>query len=222
MDSLHGLIRHMSKAVENEFKFTTDRISDKRAIMDGLESFLEDHDVKYKVRTRLSVDTYYDSKELDLYRSGCSLRNKASSKGKFKLTAKRPISNEKGVMSREEIEDSSDGSFRSLEAFGKMVFPGVKIQKQPVLTLKSERVAFYYIDEGNEIMLSLDVCKYVSGDLSKDFLEIEIEFMGDSAENGFDSLGLSRFVTDKLRFESVTKSKYQRGMEWISSANAQI
>ena len=103
-----------------------------------------------------------------------------------------------------------------------MVFPGVKIQKQPVLTLKSERVAFYYIDEGNEIMLSLDVCKYVSGDLSKDFLEIEIEFMGDSAENGFDTLGLSRFVTDKLRFESITKSKYQRGMEWISSANAQI
>ena len=212
----------MSKAVENEFKFTTDRIDDRRAIMDGLESFLEEHDVRYKVRTRSSVDTYYDSIDLDLYRSGCSLRNKVSSKGKVKLTAKRPISNEKGVMSREEIEDRSDGSFRSLEAFGKMVFPGVTIQKRPVLTLKSERVAFYYIDEGNEIMLSLDVCKYISGDLSKDFLEIEIEFMGDSAENSFDSLGLSRFVTDKLRFESVTKSKYQRGMEWISSANAHI
>lgn len=222
MDSLRGLIRHMSKAVENEFKFTTDRTSGKKAILDSLESFLDDHDVEYEVRTRSSVDTYFDSKDLDLYRSGCSLRNKVSSKGKVKLTAKRPICNEKGVMSREEIEDKSDGSFRSLEAFGKMVFPKVKIQKQPVLTLKSERTAFYYTDEGNEIMLSFDVCRYISGDLSKDFLEIEIEFMGDSAENDFDSLGLSRFVTDELDFESVTKSKYQRGMEWISSANAHI
>ena len=212
----------MSKAVENEFKFTSDSAADKRAVLDGLESFLEDRDIDYKVRTRSSVDTYFDSKDLDLYHSGCSLRNKVSSKGKVKLTAKRPISNEKGVMSREEIEDRSDGSFRSLEAFGKMVFPGIKIQKRPVLTLKSERTAFYYIDEGNEIMLSFDVCKYISGDLSKTFLEIEIELMGDIAENDFDSLGLSRFVTDELHFESVTKSKYQRGIEWMVSKNAQI
>jgi len=204
----------MSNAVENEFKFTTDRHIDAMAVIDRLESFLRDHDVTYTKKNRSSVDTYFDSKDLELFNSGCSLRNKVSSNGKIKLTAKKPISSNKGVMSRKEIEKPSDGSLRSVKSFGAQIFPNIVIRDEPSLTLESERTAFYYEDEGNEIMLSFDKCRYISGRLSKEFLEIEIELMGDNEEKDFDHIGLERFITEDLSFKSVTKSKYQRGIDW--------
>lgn len=210
----------MSKAVENEFKFTTDQRLSPDDIVGSLESFLNEHSITYKKKIRQSTDRYYDSEDLALFKRGCSLRQKNTSKGKFKLTAKRPISNECEMMSREEIEKPSDGSFRALESFGRECFPNVSIQKEPLVTILTERVALYYAD-GSDIMVSFDSCRYVSGIHSKAFLEIEIESMNETTERGFDHLGMRDFVKD-LKFSPVTKSKYQRGIEWVQSLNVHI
>jgi adenylate cyclase class IV len=210
----------MSKAVENEFKFTTDQKLGAADTVNALESFLREHGVPFNKKGRQSTDTYYDSEDLALFHGGCILRQKNSSNGRIKLTAKKPISNEEEMMSREEIEILSDGRFESLEAFGRECFPDLVIQKEPVLTIETERTAIYYID-GTDIMLSFDICRYVSGEDSKRFLEIEIESMGNATERGFDLIGMRDFVKG-LSFFPVTKSKYQRGIEWIQSLNVHI
>lgn len=211
---------HMGTAVENEFKFTTDQKLNAADTIESLETFLKDRGIPYNKKSRQSTDTYYDSKDLALFRGGCILRQKNSSNGRIKLTAKKPISNAEEMMSREETEIISDGTFESLEAFGKECFPDLIIGKEPVLTIETERTAIYYID-GADIMLSFDTCRYISGENSKRFLEIEIESMGNTTERGFDLIGMRDF-TKQLSFFPVTKSKYQRGIEWIQSLNAQI
>ncbi|MBR4202779.1 MAG: hypothetical protein IKQ93_04305, partial [Candidatus Methanomethylophilaceae archaeon] len=85
---------------------------------------------------------------------------------------------------------------------------------------RTERTAFYYTD-GADVMLTFDTCRYISGKRRKDFLEVEIESMGKSTERGFDHIGMRDFVKE-LSFYPVTKSKYQRGIEWIQSLNVQI
>ncbi len=206
--------------VENEFKFTTDRKLEPADVINSLESFLKDHSIPYEKKVRQSQDRYYDSNTLELYRKGCSLRQKNTFKGKVKLTAKKPLSNEGEMMSREEIEMPADGRFMTLKAFGKGCFPDITIEKDPVLQMRTERTAFYYTD-GADVMLTFDTCRYISGKRHKDFLEVEIESMGKSTERGFDHIGMRDFVKE-LSFYPVTKSKYQRGIEWIQSLNVQI
>ena len=152
-----------------------------------------------------------------MFHGGCILRQKIQSTGKIKLTAKKPISNEEEMMSRREIEILSDGKFKSLKAFGKEIFPDLKIMKDPVLTIETERTAIYYID-GADIMLSFDICRFVCGKDSKTFLEIEIESMSQTTERGFDLIGMRDFVKERS-FYPVTTSKYQRGIEWIQTLN---
>lgn len=211
----------MSTAIENEFKFQIEQRVDIPSIIQELEDYLVSHYVDYKMKTRQSVDTYFDSKDLELFHSGCTMRSKVSSTGKIKLTAKKPVSNDFGMMSREETEIISDGKYKTLKKFCEECFPGVEFQKKPVLTLESERFAFYYKD-GSDVLLSLDTCTYKSGKKSKNFVEIELESMSDSTVRDFDSIGIVSFISDELGFENVTKSKYHRGIEWLLSENVQI
>ena len=206
--------------VENEFKFTTDKKLDANEVIDSLESYLKEHSVPYEKKVRQSKDRYYDTNTLELYRKGCSLRQKNTFRGKIKLTAKKPLSNEEEMMSREEIEMPADGRFMTLKAFGKGCFPDVTIEKEPVLKMSTVRTAFYYTD-GADVMLTFDTCKYISGNTSKNFLEIEIESMGKSTMREFDHIGMRKFVKG-LSFYPVTKSKYQRGIEWVQSLNVKI
>ena len=139
------------------------------------------------------------------------LRRKVSSTGKIKLTVKRPISNKHGIMSREETERTSDGSYEDLCEFVHEVIPDIEIRRQPIFTLECERAA-YDLDNGTN--LSFDVCTYVHGERRKDFLEIELECMSDSVKRDFDSDGICDLVQN-MGFKQVTKSKYQRGIEWL-------
>lgn len=203
----------MNKATENEYKFTCMGEMSASDVAEKLRSFLDSAGITYEERTRRSVDTYYDSDDLVLYRSDCSLRQKISNNGKIKLTIKRPVSKDGGVMSREEIEIRSDGSLESVKSFCGQYFPDLRIGDIPVVSVENERYAFNYTD-GSGIMLSLDSCQYVSGERRMRFYEIEIESMDDDVQRDFDSIGLCGFVRG-LGFEPTVKSKYCRGVEWV-------
>jgi inorganic triphosphatase YgiF len=203
----------MGSAIENEFKFTCGQKVNGTLVVQRLESYLDLHDISYKEKNRHSVDSYYDSGDMALYRSDRILRMKRSDSGRIKLTVKRPVSNEENMMSREEIETSSDGSMKELKAFARENLPDVEIADDPVLKIDCTRTAIYYQD-GSEILLSFDHCKYLSGRDCKEFYEIELESMDDSTERGFDRIEIRAFIESELGFEPTVKSKYQRGIEW--------
>jgi len=203
----------MGTAVENEFKFTTDDISIKDSSIKALEEYLVENDIVFSMKNKQSIDSYFDTDSFRLYSEGCTMRRKVSSNGKIKLTAKKPISNEFGMMSRKETERTSDGSLEDLWDFIKKEYPEITIEEEPVFLLENERIS-YDLDDGTN--LSFDHCIYVSGEDRKGFLEIELECMSDSVERDFDSSGLCDFALE-LGFEQTTKSKYERGVEWLRS-----
>jgi inorganic triphosphatase YgiF len=203
-------------AVENEYKFTCDGYGNAEGLISELESFVVRKGVPYKKKVKSSVDYYYDDKDLSLYCADCCLRKKVSANGKIKLTAKRPISRGDGMLSREEIERTSDGTLKDLKAFCNEQFPSLDMEREPVLTAECERTAFDYQD-GSELKLSFDVVNYVRGPLRYRFYEIELESMDDSECRDFDTIGLIPFITDHLGFEPATGSKYRRGVDWIDS-----
>ncbi len=208
----------MGTAVENEFKYTSDRDIDAGLLVERLEVFLKDRSVPFKKKVKRSKDLYFDSADMELFNSERMLRMKTSENGKIKLTVKRPISNEFGMMSREEIEAASDGSMDDIVRFAGKHLPGIQIGEEPTLAIECERTAFDYLD-GSGIKLSFDRCIYVHGDASKTFYEIELESMNESTERDFDEIGMCGFIEETLGFEPVTKSKYQRGIEWIRASD---
>lgn len=209
----------MGSAVENEFKFTTDREIDGEAVVRELVSFLKMNNVDYSMKTKHSVDTYYDSENLALFIMDCMVRLKRSSNGKLKLTAKRPISNGDGMMSREEIERESDGSFEDVCAFSSSVFPGIDLSSEPSLTLECNRTSIAY---GDGIDLTFDSCIYIFGEESKKFHEIELECMSDRTDTGFDGIGIRGFIEEHLGFDPVVQSKYRRGVQWARGMHPNV
>jgi DNA-binding HxlR family transcriptional regulator/uncharacterized protein YjbK len=203
-------------AVENEYKFISDGNGDSAALISELESYLSRKGIPYKRKSRQSMDYYFDSEDMSLFSSDCSLRKKISSNGKIKLTAKRPISKDSGLLSREEIERLSDGSFKDLKSFAKDQFPSVKIEEKPALCAQCERTAFDYRD-GSGLMLSFDVVRYVQDPYALRFYEIELESMDNTENRDFDEIGLIPYITDHMGFEPATGSKYRRGIQWKMS-----
>ncbi len=203
----------MGTAVENEFKFTSDRRIDEDTVVDELLSYLDKKGITYSVKVKSSVDRYYDSEHLALYHNDCMLRLKNSENGKIKLTMKRPISNAKQMMSRKEIERASDGSFEDVCAFCRTEFPDLIISPEPTLMIECERTSID-LKDGSGIKLSFDHCVYRYGIDSKDFYEIEYESMDDITNTEFDNIGICGFIQFYLEFQPVVKSKYQRGIEW--------
>ncbi len=203
-------------AVENEYKFTSNANGDAQALISELESFISRKGVPYKKKSRRSMDYYYDDNSLSLFGSDCSLRKKISSNGKIKLTAKKPISADSGILSREEIERLSDGSIKDLKAFAQEQFPPIKIDEEPVICAECERTAFDYRD-GSGLMLSFDVVRYIQGPYAYRFYEIELESMDNDENRDFDEIGLIPYITDHMGFEPATGSKYKRGVQWKMS-----
>ena len=201
----------MGSAVENEFKFTTDREIDGEAVVRELVSFLKMNNVDYSMKTKHSVDTYYDSGDLTLYMSDCILRLKNFPNGKMILTAKRPISIDNDMMSRKETERESDGSLEDVCAFASSEFPDIIVSPQPSLILECDRTSIAY---GDGIDLTFDCCTYIFGERKKGFYEIELECMSDRTDTDFDRIRIRGFIKEHLGFEPVTKSKYRRGVEW--------
>ena len=208
----------MATAIENEYKFTATGSLDADSLLHRLRTFLDGNGIKYKEKTRHSTDEYFDTPEMFLYENDCSLRRKRSSNSKIKLTAKKPGSRCSGMMSRVETERSSDGSQKDLLSFAKKNYPDYAIDLEPVVLIDTDRYAIDY-DDGSEIKLSLDRCIYRSGKDSCQFYEIEVESMDDDLKTDFDDIGILDFIEHDLGFTRTVKSKYTRGVEWISRLN---
>lgn len=208
----------MAEAVENEFKFTTDKNLDDDSVTEELISFLKSKGIPFAVRKKHSVDRYYDSVDLALYRSDCIMRMKTTSKGKIKLTAKKPISGDGALFSRREVERSSDGSFGDVLAFAGEEFPWIELEEEPALVLECFRTSIDYTD-GSGINLSYDHCTFIHGNDRKDFREIELECMSDSACSDFDETGILDIIEESLGFHPASESKYRRGIDWIKGKN---
>jgi len=203
----------MDGAVENEYKFVSYE-GDYDAINSELREHLRRSGMAFREKSKHSIDNYYDSNDLALYHSDCCLRKKTTKKGKSKLTIKKPIDNGHGMMSRQEIEESSDGSLDSIKGFAERYLPGIVIKDEPVISVETDRTVFEYLD-GSGVKLSLDHCFYKHGEMSKEFYEIEIESMSDITVRDFDSIGIIDTIVNDLRFRQTTVSKYSRGMDWI-------
>lgn len=207
---------NMSIAVENEFKLTTDKALDEEAVFNQLCSFLDAKKKTYVVKKKHSVDRYYDNKGLYIYNIDSMVRLKNSSNGKVKLTLKRTISKRKNMMSRKEIERPSDGTFKDVQDFAREEFPGIKLLEEPIFMIECLRYSIKYTDKV-DIDLAFDRCTFMYGDHRKEFHEIELEFLSDYTNTDFDEIGICKFINKELGFEPVTKSKYQRGVEWRNS-----
>jgi len=208
----------MATAIENEYKFIATGDLDAESLMHRLRTFLDGNGVRYREKTRHSTDEYFDTPEMFLYEKDCSLRRKRSSNSKIKLTAKRPGSRCSGMMSRVETERSSDGSQKDLLSFAKKNYPDYVIDLEPVVLINTDRFAIDY-DDGSGIKLSLDRCTYISGERSCQFYEIEVESMDDNLRTDFDDIGILEFIENDLGFKRTVKSKYTRGVEWLSGLN---
>ena len=205
----------MGTAIENEFKFTTDRELDEDVILGRIKKFLNEKGIAYTVEEKDSTDAYYDTDGLDLYRTNRTLRMKRKSDGSYKLTAKEPVSNAEGVMSRKETEKRSNGSFEDLVEFVKKQMPDISILERPSLTLETHRVSIGF----DNVDLAFDRCIFFHDGDSKTFHEIELELVSGETDSGFDNFGLAGFVEDELQFERATESKYHRGIDWIRTAD---
>ena len=198
-------------AVENEYKFISDG-TDANHCLSLIDSFMNESGIDYSKSVKSSIDLYYDSEKMEITAKGCFIRKRTNPDGKCKLTVKRPISTGE-VMSREEIEKSSDGSFQSTQDFCNEFFPGIILDPEPVLVNEKERTVFAFNDSlGTK--LSLDKCRYVDGTKTKDYLEIELEVVSDITMKDFDKIGIVGFVTEKLGFRTSAESKYVRGLRW--------
>lgn len=201
-------------AIENEYKFTSVQKVDKPAVLKMIASLLEQNGLSFKTSERTHTDRYYDSPDMDITEQGCFLRLRNYGDGRMKLTIKRPACENKNLLSREEIEEFTDGSEKELMAFAGKYFPDVQVSTRPVLTIESERSSIKYKDDGKK-KITVDQCTFVSGNRRKTFWELELESLDDVPKDGFDTIGLGEMLMS-TSFVPVFNSKYERGLEWIS------
>lgn len=167
-------------------------------------------------------DEYYDTRNLDLYRNGGSLRiRKVEEKGKEKIkaTCKMPLEKGEVYSSRSEIEENlKDDNFETFKE--KMIDSNVPIDfesilKFPILNSRTKRTDIVLDKNGVQVCMSFDNSKYINhtlNDISVTDKMIEIEAIG-KLNNRVILNEIHEFITSSFRDLSVNKeSKYERGI----------
>ena len=198
--------------VQNEYKFTSDSIEDSDRYLTSILSFLKMTGTYYMSSDRCYTDHYYDSPEMEITKAGCSLRRRTYIDGSNALIVKRPIFKDE-IIARELTVRSSDGSFNDFNAFMNDNFPGVTVGDEPVLTLECDRVLLFLADM-NHTMLSLDKCRFVDGNNSSTFIDIDLQLVSNTVRSDYDKVGIVDHISDTLGLHTITDSKYDRGLLW--------
>lgn len=167
-------------------------------------------------------DEYYDTRNLDLYKNGGSLRiRKIEQKGKEKIkaTCKMPLKKGEVYSSRSEIEETlSDDSFETF--MQKMVDSGVTVNfddilKFPILNSRTKRRDTVLDKNGVQVCLSFDNSIYTNltlNEISATDRMIEIEAIGE-LNNRIILNEIHDFITSAFSNLEVNKqSKYERGI----------
>ena len=165
-------------------------------------------------------DEYYDTRELNLYKSGGSLRIRKvnqNGKEKIKATYKMPLGRGEVYSSRSEIEETlGDANF---ETFGKkMKEVGVDfddILSLPILNSHTKRTDVVLDKNGVQVCLSFDNSKYtnhVLDEISVTDRMIEIEAIGE-LNNRIILNEIHNFIISSFKNLTINKqSKYERGL----------
>lgn len=167
-------------------------------------------------------DEYYDTKDLNLYKNGGSLRIrkvKQEGKEKIKATCKKPLERGEVYSSRSEIEETlSDSKYETFRE--KMIEAGVdidfdKILSFPILNSHTKRTDVVLDKNGVQVCLSFDNSDYTNHMLdetrSTDRM-IEIEAIGE-LNNRIILNEIHKFITSSFKNLEINKqSKYERGI----------
>ncbi len=167
-------------------------------------------------------DEYYDTRNLDLYKNGGSLRiRKVEQKGKEKIkaTCKMPLEKGEVYSSRSEIEENlPDDNFETFKQ--KMIDSNVavnfeEILKFPILNSRTKRTDVVLDKNGVQVCLSFDNSQYINhalNEISVTDRMIEIEAIGELT-NRIILNEIHEFITSYFQGLSVNKqSKYERGI----------
>lgn len=167
-------------------------------------------------------DEYYDTKNLDLYKNGGSLRIRKirqKDKEKIKATCKVPLKKGEVYSSRSEIEETlSDDSFETFKK--KMIDSGVTVNfddifKFPILKTHTKRKDIVLDKNNVQVCLSFDNSLYTNHLLNETSAYdkmIEIEAIGE-LNNRIILNEIHDFITSNFSNLEVNKqSKYERGI----------
>lgn len=167
-------------------------------------------------------DEYYDTRNLDFYKNGGSLRiRKIEQNGKEKIKATCKIPLEKGEIysSRSEIEenlpDDNFGTFRQKMIDSNVAVNFEEILKFPILNSRTKRTDVVLDKNRVQVCLSFDNSQYTNhalNEISVTDRMIEIEAIG-KLNNRIILNEIHQFITSSFQGLSVNKqSKYERGI----------
>ena len=174
------------------------------------------------VTEKQNNDEYYDTRNLDLYKNGGSLRIRKieqKDKKKIKATCKMPQKKGEVYSSRTEIEETLlDDSFETF--MQKMINSGVTVNfndilKFPILNSHTKRKDVVLDKNGVQVCLSFDNSLYtnhVLNEISVTDRMIEIEAIGE-LNNRIILNEIHDFIASTFRNLKINKqSKYERGI----------
>lgn len=222
---LKKMIEELNKKPEEfELKYIIDeKETDQETLFKQIMSVFEANGFKIiSVTEKQNNDEYYDTRDLDLYKNGGSLRirkTKQNDKKKIKATYKMPLKKGEVYSSRTEIEESLPND--SFETFiEKMTNSGVEVKfddilKVPILNSRTNRKDIILDKNGVQVCLSFDNSVYTNhilNELAVNDRMIEIEAIGE-LNNRIILNEIHDFITSAFKNLKINKqSKYERGI----------
>lgn len=222
---LKKMIEELNKKPEEfELKYIIDeKETDQETLFKQIMSVFEANGFEIvSVMEKQNNDEYYDTRDLDLYKSGGSLRirkTKQNDKKKIKATYKMPLKKGEVYSSRTEIEESLPND--SFETFiEKMTNSGIEVKfddilKVPILNSRTNRKDIILDKNGVQVCLSFDNSVYTNhilNELAVNDRMIEIEAIGE-LNNRIILNEIHDFITSAFKNLKINKqSKYERGI----------
>lgn len=211
------------KPEEFELKYIVDEnVEEDNFLNQILDVFIKNGFAIISTKEKQNNDEYYDTKNLDLYKSGSSLRiRKVKNKNKEKIEAtfKKPLGLGEVYSSRNEIkEEVPDDTFETfkqkmLESHAEVDF--ATFLRFPILNSITNRNDVILEKNGVQVCLSFDKSRYTNhtlNEISANDRMIEIEAIGELSDRVILN-EIHEFVTAHFSCLAINKqSKYERGI----------
>ena len=212
----------LSGSLNNQLKYVGDAAEN---VLEKLYKSLDLLGITYSAPARRieQKDTYYDTRQHVLERTGCSLRIRKMEGEKY-LTAKRPVQTQSDALHRTEYEEALPTGGQPIEhvtSYFREHFPEYgEEQIVEILRLRNIRHEIKIATScGNEYTLCFDKYDYYfRGEGCDPLYEIELEQIGESSiDQDPDIQRLSVLFTDLMGFQVEKRSKYKKGIEWLEN-----
>lgn len=224
-DKVRKMIEDLNKKPEEfELKYIIDDVEvDRDTLLDQIIATFQTNGFSVvSISNKQNNDEYYDTRNLDLFKNGGSLRVRRvnqSGKEKIKATYKEPLEKGEVYSSRTEIEGTlPDTSFETFKE--EMTSLGVTVDfdsilEFPILNSITDRTDIVLDKNGIEVCLSFDSSSYTNHllDTSVSDRMIEIEAIGE-LNNRIILNEIHEFISSLFGDLSTNKqSKYERGIK---------